>query len=181
MINILINLIAIVVLGIVQVSFLTTWLFPVNSLNLILSVIIFLTVIIDYKKGLWWAFGAGLFLELYSSLIFGITTLSLILVVVAVNFLFNNFFTNRSLYSLLIGLIGSIGYNLIMLGLKLLSLVFGFKVLFFNFDFWSDFFWQPVLNLIILIVIFFTYHISTNRLKNMFLFNPASYENKGKF
>ncbi len=167
--KILIDIIILVALGIVQVSFLSTWLFPINSLNLILSLIIFVTVIVSYKKGLWWAFGLGIFLELYSALPFGIISLSLFFVVILVNFLFSNIFTNRSFYSLLIlGLIGTIFYNLIIFFLYLILLVTNFDVSFFNFNFWIDFIWQPILNAIILSVVFFAYYISTNRL-NIFI------------
>jgi len=175
MINILINSIAIIVLGIIQVSFLTTWQFPVNSLNLILSLVIFLTVLVNYQRGLWWALGGGLFLELYSGYFFGLTTLSLLLTVIGINFLSNNFFTNRSFYSLVIlGIIGTLGYSLTVLSFNFLVLIFGFTILHPGFNFWSQFIWQPVLNLIILVIIFFTYNVSTSRLKSIFLFHSLS-------
>lgn len=166
MIKILTNIIILIALGITQVSFLSTWLFPVDSLNLILSLIIFVTVIISYEKGLWWAFGLGIFLELYSALPFGIISLSLFFVVILINFLFSHIFTNRSFYSLLIlGLIGTIFYNSVMFLFYLILLITDFNVSFFNFNFWLDFIWQPILNVIILSVVFFTCYISTNRLK----------------
>jgi len=170
MTKILINLVTIIVLGIIQVSFLSTWLFPVNSLNLILSLVIFVTVVIDYNKGLWWAFGLGIFLELYSSLPFGLLMMSLFFVVIFINFLFSNIFTNRSLYTLLIlGLIGSVCYNLAVSFFYLLFIVFNYNVEMFKFDLWLQFVWQPILNALILTVVFFTYYISTSRLKNIFL------------
>ncbi|MFA6254521.1 MAG: hypothetical protein WC675_00620 [Patescibacteria group bacterium] len=180
MTKILVNLFSLVILGIIQVSFLTTWLPPISNLNLILSLVIFLTVIINYQKGLWWALGGGLFLELYSGLNFGVTTLSLILVVVEINFLFNNFFTNRSLYSLMIlGFLGSLTYNLLVLIFSLVASAFG--VFSLGINFWLYFFWPPILNLVILAIIFFSYYISTVRLKNIFLFHSSGYETKGKF
>jgi hypothetical protein len=179
MINILINAIFLIALGIVQVSFLSTWPIPISSLNLILISVIFLTVIINYQRGLWWALGGGLFLELYSGLAFGLTTLGLLIMVIIINFLFNNFFTNRSFYSLMIlGLIGTVSYNLIILTLSLIGLLFGLTNFWLSFDFSSQFIWQPIFNLIILAIIFFTYYISTGRLKNIFLFHPSSYEIK---
>jgi len=180
MINVFINLISIIILGIIQVSFLAAWVPPVSSLNLILSLVIFLSVIMNYQKGLWWALGGGLFLELYAGSLFGFTTLSLILVVIGVNFLFNNFFTNRSLYSLLIlGFIGTAAYNLIILFFNLLLIAFGLLESSLEFSFWFQFFWQPIFNLLILFIIFFAYYISTGRLKNMFLSSSTSYEIKG--
>ncbi len=171
MINGLVNLLLIILSVIVQISFLTTWPVPISSLNLILILVIFLTVIIDYHRGLWWALGSGLLLELYIGSLFGITALSLMLMVIIINFLFNNFFTNRSFYSLMIlGFIGTISYNLLMFGFNFLALIFGANLLMFSFDFWFWFFWQPALNLLILAIIFFTYYVSTGKLKNIFLF-----------
>jgi hypothetical protein len=65
-------------------------LIQVDSLNFILSLLIFLTVIVNYQKGLWWALGTGLFSELYSNSFFGIIALSLLATVILINFLFNN-------------------------------------------------------------------------------------------
>jgi|SRR3989344_5460425 len=176
MINLILNFLAVMTLGIIQVSFLTTWPWPVSSLNLILSLVIFLAIIVNYQKGLWFAWGAGLFLELFSNLPFGLLTLSLILTVVGINFLFTNFFTNRSLYSLIIlGVIATLGYNLILFIFTLLLITIGLPISLVGFDFWSEFFWQPFFNLLILIIIFFTYYFSTGRLRNIFLLpNEAS-------
>jgi len=66
MTKIIINFIAIITLGMIQVSFLTTWPKPVSNLNLILSLVIFLILISRYQQGLWWALGGGLFLEIFS-------------------------------------------------------------------------------------------------------------------
>lgn len=170
MMTILFHFLFVFLAVVAQVSFLTTWPQPVSSINLILSLIIFIAVIVSYEKGLWLAFMGGALLELYSGMFFGIATLSLILTVMAINFLFTNFFTNRSLYSLVIlGFIGTTGYNLIVMLLMFLFSIFGGRVNLFNYNFWDYFFWQPLLNLLILSVIFFAYYISSGRLKNIFL------------
>src|SRR3989338_7268749 len=90
-------LILLIVLG--QISFLSTWPQPISNINLLLSVIIFVAVIINYEQGLWWALGGGALLELYSSLPFGAVTLGLVATVIVVNLLFTNFFTNSSYYA----------------------------------------------------------------------------------
>lgn len=171
MTSLLINIFSIIALGIIQVSFLTTWSKPVSSLNIILSLIIFFAIILNYKKSLWYAFGAGLFIELFSGYAFGITTLALILTVVIVNWLFNNFFTNRSFYSLMIlGFIATIVYNL-LITITLFSLALsGRNIIGFEFSFFNQYLWQPFFNLIVLAIIFITYYFSTGRLKNIFLF-----------
>jgi len=175
MIRYVVSVIAVVFLGIFQVSFLTTWPWPVSSLNLILSLIIFLAVIISYPRALGWAFGCGLFLELYSGVFFGLTTLALILTVIAINFLFNNFFTNRSKYSLLIiGFLGTLIYNLIFLLGAAAAYYFNFFRREGLFDLWSIFFWQPIFNLIILMIIFLAYQLTSNRLKSIFLMSGVT-------
>lgn len=173
MISILLNIFSIIALGVIQVSFLTTWPKPVSSLNIILSLVIFFAVILNYKKGLWYAFGVGLFIELFSGYIFGVTTLALILTVVAINWLFNNFFTNRSFYSLMIlGFIATIIYNLLVTITLFILTLAGFSIYGFEFSFFANYLWQPFFNLIVLAIIFITYYFSTGKLKNIFLF-PA--------
>lgn len=171
MISMLLNIFSIIALGVIQVSFLTTWPKPVSSLNIILSLVIFFAIILNYKKSLWYAFGAGLFVELFSGYGFGITTLALILTVIIINFLFNNFFTNRSFYSLMIlGFIATIIYNL-LISITLFSLsIVGQSITGFEFSFFTQYLWQPFFNLVVLSIIFITYYFSTGKLKNIFLF-----------
>ncbi len=179
MIGIAANIFLVLILGIIQVSFLSTWPWPVSSLNLILSLVIFFAVISSYEKSLWLAFGAGLFLEIYSGLYFGLTVSALLLTVIIINQLFSNFFTNRSYYSLMmLGLIGTVAYNFIIMILNFIIYFFKLSPTLIPFDFWAQFFWQALFNLIILTIIFYAYHISTNRLRSFFLFPSAYYENK---
>lgn len=165
-------------LGIAQISFLSTWPAPVNTVDVLLSLVIFITVLISYHRGLWWGFGAGVFLELFSSLPFGVTTLSMLFMVIMVNFLFKNFFTNRSFYSLLLlGYFGTACFNACSLGLHFLTVVIlpsvqGLPTI----DFALLFFWEPVFNLVVLGVIFFTYHVSMGRFKSIFLLTHDSHE-----
>ncbi|NUM25408.1 MAG: hypothetical protein HUU49_02155 [Candidatus Buchananbacteria bacterium] len=169
--RILINIFVVILVGMVQVSFLTTWPRPISSLNLMLSLITFLAVIVSYRQALIWAFVSGLFFELYTALPFGVTSLSLIFSVIAINFLFSNFFTNRSLYSLiLLGFVVSVIYNLLIFLFSLVGVVAFNAVYLFNFDFVSTFFWQPILNVLILGIIFFTFNFSTGRLRNVLFF-----------
>jgi len=171
MISIVLNIFSIIALGIIQVSFLTTWPQPVSSLNIILSLVIFLAIIINYHKSLWIAFGAGLFLELFSGYYFGITTLALLLTVIIVNFLFSNFFTNRSFYSLMIlGFVATVIYNLIIAGFIFGLTIVGFNIINTSFSFFTQYFWQPFFNLVVLAIIFITYYFSTGKLKSIFLF-----------
>lgn len=167
MISLFINFIAIVFLGIIQVSFLTTWPQPVSNLNLILSLVIFLTISSYFRQGLWWAFFGGLFLELFSFKIFGLTTLGLLLTAIIINFLFNNFFTNYSFYSLtILGLIGTLSYNLLTFLGGMVFNLFGLDGLALKAaTFFHYLTWQLILNLVILYVIFFTVHFLKSKLR----------------
>lgn len=167
-IKIFTNLAIILALGMIQISFLSTWPKPISLFNLILILIIFLTLISRYQQGLWLAFGGGLFLDLFSFKIFGLTTLSLILTIILINFLFHNFFTNYSFYSLtILGVIGTLGYNLIVLITKSILIFFGVEALplFSGSMFLQYLVWQLFLNLVILYVIFFIFLFFHSRLK----------------
>ncbi|MDX9892962.1 MAG: hypothetical protein RB292_00920 [Patescibacteria group bacterium] len=177
--KIILNILIIILLGIIQVSFLTTWPFPVNSFNLILSLVVFLVVIVNYHQALWLAFGAGLFLEIYSSSFFGVIVISLLILAMAVNFLFNNFFTNRSSYSLIIlGILGTLIYNLLTTAMDFLVNLFRGEDLLWYYNIWPKLFWQPIFNAIILLVIFYVYYLSTDRLTTSLFFSSNSYEKR---
>ena len=136
MTSFLLNLLAIFLVVIFQVSFISASPWPINNINLILCLVIFFAVLINYQKALWWAFGGGLLMELFSQNFFGLITLGLIITAVILNILFNNFFTNRSFYSLLIlGVIGVIGYNLLKTILGFLLIILGFKFNFYQLSF----------------------------------------------
>lgn len=168
MISFFVNFATIIILGIIQVSFLTTWPLPVRSLNLILSLAIFLIVVNRYRQGLWWAFGTGLFLELFSFEIFGLVVFSLLLTIIIINFLFNSFFTSYSFYSLtVLGLVGTLIYNLLILLGNLIVSFLGLATLIrvFNMAFFSNLVWQLVLNLLILYIIFFIFHFLIGKFK----------------
>lgn len=175
------HILFIALIGIVQISFLSTWPQPISLLNLALSVIIFVTVMIRYSLGLWWAFGLGMMLELYSGLPFGFTVISTLLSVIFVYALFQNFFTNRSLYSLIIlTFLGTSFYSTTILFFNLTSAVFGISVSTVSFDYWTMYFWQPLFNILIVGIIFAAFHFSTNRLKSIFLVSNDFYEKHKK-
>ena len=180
MINFILNFILLLILAIFQVSFLSILPSPINSFNLTLSLVVFVTIIISYQKGLWWALGGGLFLEFYRVSFFGLATISLILTVVIINFLFNNLFTNRSLYTLLLlGFFATICESVLAVTLPLILIIFGWPIIFLEFNFWQNLVWQPILNLLMLIVIFFVYQYSVGKIRNVFL--PLDYyESKNK-
>jgi rod shape-determining protein MreD len=170
--RIIFNIFLILILVILQISFFPLLNYPANNLNLILTVVIFITVILSYRLGFFWAILSGVIIDLYSINSFGIVTLALVATVFGVNILFDNFFTNRSFYSLLmLELIGTVFYNFIVLILNFIFYSFKINVLSFGLDrFWFyNFFWQIILNLILISIIFLFFNLLSKKLKSVFL------------
>jgi rod shape-determining protein MreD len=163
------NTILILLIIILQLSFVKTLPLPLDNLNLVLGVVVFITLI-DYQKALWVAFIFGLLMDIYSFKGFGLMSLGLILVVIIVNLLFKNLFTNRSLFSLLVlGIIATVFFefldfifNHLYFYLKLATYPVTFSVLFFQ-----DLFWQIVLNLVFLVFVFYFYRYLSKSYANL--------------
>jgi rod shape-determining protein MreD len=157
---------------VLQISFFPLLNYPANNLNIVLTVVIFITVILSYRLGFFWAVLSGIIIDLYSINSFGIVTLALVATVLGINILFDNFFTNRSFYSLLIlGLIGTVLYNFIILILKFIFYFLKINNLSPSLNhFWFyDFFWQMILNLVLISVIFLFFNSLSKKLKSVFL------------
>src|SRR3989338_3737958 len=161
------NLIAVIMLGLIQKSFLATWPQPIGSINLIVVLIVFLIVLGSYRQALWWAFGGGLLLELFSFDLFGAQVISLLLMAWLVKTLFNNFFTNYSFYSLtVLGIIGTAVSHGLLFAARLLGTVLdggsqqgsvGAFLLALG--------WQIFIHLVVLYILFFIFHFLIGRLR----------------
>lgn len=170
--KIFLNLFLIIILITFQVSFFPFLDYPVNNLNIILTIIIFITVILNYQLGLYWAAAVGLFIDLYSINNFGVVMTALLVTVICINALFNNFFTNRSFYSLLVlSFLGTLIYNILTLILK-------FPFYFLKMDIVSpipdllwlyNLLWQIVLNITLVSIIFLLFNSLSKKLKSVFL------------
>lgn len=154
MLKLITNLLLILLITILQLSLLP-FLDFLTHLNLTLCSIIFITLA-NYWQGLWWALGAGLILDLYSSLPFGSLTLILLLTTILINFIFKKLFTHRTFPALLsLGLIATLFYQITFLILnyffyliKLTSFITPLNKIYF-----SAFLYQIILNLIFLILL----------------------------
>lgn len=168
MVRRLIQSISIILLAIAQVSLISTWSLPVSGVNIVLCIVIFLTAIASYYQALWWAFIGGLVLELYSFTFFGITIVGMIVTVMVLNFFYTRLFTHYSFYSLtILGLFGTLSYNILIvigrIGLALFDLTpwtptLGGRLL-------AYIFWEVILNMIVLYVIFFIFHFLIGKFK----------------
>ena len=161
------NVVAVMILGVLQKSFLATWPPPIGNVNLVLVLVIFLIVLGSYRQALWWAFGGGLLLELFSFDLFGATVISLLLTAWLVKALFNNFFTNYSFYSLtVLGIIGTVTAQ----GLLLAARMFGTALAGGNQQgsvgaFVLALGWQIFFILVVLYILFFIFHFLIGRLR----------------
>ena len=156
----------------IQISFVQTLPLWLAGLNLVLVVTFFILSLKSLVWGLWWAVGSGFFLDLFSFAPIGVNIISLFLAMLAVNFLLNNFFTDRSLYAFLALIIfATISYEVlkyfilyfISLGnenLHLSSLIVISK----------QEVWQLILNLLLTVILFNSINFMSRKLRPMFLF-----------
>jgi hypothetical protein len=113
---------------------------------------------------------AGLLLDVYSGLPFGVLTAVLFVVAVIVEILFINFFTNFSLYSLVsLGVIAAISYNILFLVVVGLLYFLGY----FDFLPFGDYswkvLWQVFSTIAIMLLTYFVINRSSRQFKPMFL------------
>ncbi len=149
----------IIFFAILQTSFFPLLPYPFNYFNLILPIIFFITVILNYRDGLWFALCAGIIIDFFSFLNFGALTLSMLAAVVFINWLFSNFFTNRSFYSLIIlGFLGNLIYIAGLLFLNFVFFILDTNTALAHFLTLSNFFrllWQILFNVLLLTILFF--------------------------
>ncbi|MFH1173479.1 MAG: hypothetical protein V1692_03030, partial [bacterium] len=154
--KIIINILIVIILVIFQVGLIPALPYPLNNFPLVLGWLIFLAVILDFKSALGQVLGIGFLLEIFSVYPYGLLMASLFLIIVLIRWLFNQFFTNRSYYSLLfLGFIGIIFYQLLILSGSWLFYALNFSVVNngFNLQYLYGLLWQVVLNLVWLTII----------------------------
>jgi cell shape-determining protein MreD len=99
----------------IQGSVLNSFSNIVNRFNLFLFLTIWLFIFYDFRNSLSFALISGVILDIFSFYPFGIFTISFLLMVILADFVWNNFFTNRSIYSFLaLSFILTLFYNLLL-------------------------------------------------------------------
>lgn len=159
-------------LSLFQMSFLSVMPWPLNYLNLILSIIFFVAIILDYWQGLWLALFFGLILDFFSFFHFGTITIVILITLIIIEFLFKNFFTNKSLYSLIVlGFLGNIIYATGLLVFNFLYFIFnvsnGLNKFLTSTNIYG-LFWQMIFNVCILFILFLVYNFLSKKLKSVF-------------
>ena len=103
----------VIFLALWQISFFSEFYAIKNYCNFILIGTVLITTVINYKNGLVFALLAGLILDSYSAYNFGLLTVSLLLPVIIINYLFRKLLARKSIYSLaLLMTISTLAYNL---------------------------------------------------------------------
>lgn len=162
---------AIIILLIIQISFLnplSTGLTPINLILLLLPLLVFQ---MELAPLLWWSLVLGGIMDLIFTSLFGLETVMIISTSIFLHFLFKNFLTNRSLYTfILLTLIGTLTYNLLF---YLTSFLFySLKLIDYALlkdDFWMGLGWQALDNMIIAFFLFLLSHFINQRFRKQFL------------
>jgi len=155
-----------------QLSFISGLPAGFSNVNLILVSLIFISVIGGSKFSVWWAIGAGLFMDILSFLSFGTYLLSLVAIALLIDFSLKKWFTNRSLYTFLaLTILATVSYSILI---KLSSYLMHFLsgsgfILILNEKFWTNELSQLVLNLLSVAVIFYFFNLLSIKLKPVFL------------
>ncbi|MFH1744832.1 MAG: rod shape-determining protein MreD [bacterium] len=99
--KIFLNIIFLITLTALQLSFLNSLPRPFGNFSLVIIVLIFMLGLRDDWLAIWWAAGVGVLFDFFSFYPFGIYIVSFSAMILLTKFLLVNFITNRSLYSFL--------------------------------------------------------------------------------
>jgi len=146
----------------------------INCLNIIIVVIVFILFFININYAIIYSIAFGLFLDIYSPAWFGANLLALFFVVYVINFAFNHILTNKSFYTLLgLSFVATLVYNVVLLIYKLLYFVFFAESLNnlqkISFIWANNLFWQLILNLCLVMIVFIIAHYFTRKFKTIFI------------
>lgn len=167
----IINAILLIFAALFQISFLNNQVIFLKEFNLILILIIFVSLL-DYKYGLYCIFFSVSILELYSPYPFGLLFFSYFFTFLAVIWLFRNFFTNKSLYSLIIiGLLGILCYNTLLYTLNEAFFLLNISKIsiILNTRYFIDLACQVICNLISLSILFIFFRTISKRMRAVFI------------
>lgn len=138
--------------------------------NLIFIILIFLVLLSDLKAVLAFSIFSGTVLDIYSGLPFGVFLLSFFLVAAILHFLFVNFFTNRSFYTLIfLGFIGILSYHVFFFLISGFLYLAGGNDFFFSSSYWFLVLSQTISTLAIIALVFSVINRVSKKFKPMFL------------
>lgn len=168
--KILISTIIISFIAVIQITFMGSFGDYFASFNLLLSIIIILLFLIDFKWVVYFTIISGLVLDIYSSLPFGIFMFSMFFSISISYFLLLNFFTNRSFYSVIfVGLSAILSFNVIFLIFSVITYLFGFSDFYIDKSYWFKLAYQMINTSIILSVLFVIINLFSRKFKPNFV------------
>lgn len=144
-----------------------------SNINLLLLFLVFYLAFFGLKPSLYYAFFIGIVFDILSFNFFGVHTIAFLASIFLLNFFLVNFFTNKSLYSFLaLNLLAVIFYSFIFKIIILVKNLFfqeQLELFFLNLDFWINFSYQVIGNLILTILLFYIVNFTTKRFRLAFL------------
>ncbi|MFA5359066.1 MAG: hypothetical protein WC310_04605 [Patescibacteria group bacterium] len=164
--------ILVIITTLFQLSFIEALPVPWNHFNVVVPLLFFFTLMINYRLGLWSAMISAMVLEMYSPLVFGNILLPLIFSLILINFVFSLLFTNRSLFSLLIlSSVGFVCFNFLNFIYVNIFYYFGISNLEISLTggYLSGVFLQLFFSIIFLGVLFTLLRIFSKRFRSVFL------------
>lgn len=170
MIKVILKILLVLFVIIFQISFISNFDLLRTKINFILILLTFFTLLFNFQQTLFWGVFSGYFLDYYSSLPFGLISLSLLVSIVIIYFLFENYFTNRSLVTLVL-LIASatLAFHLSLTFFSYIFSVFGWLDFHFTVEQTITILIQIFLNALIAVFIYIIYTILNDRFKQNFL------------
>jgi len=166
------NAILIFIFAIIQFGLITALPGFFGQIDLFVAALIFVLAMFGYRTAFWWAFSFGIICDIMSFLPFGVYLVAFIVLLAGINFLLNNFFTNRSLYSFLALAVFSIFvFKLIVYATSEIFYFWGLSgaKLDFSRAFWLNEFYYLFVNLIFITIVFYAVNYVSRRLKPAFL------------
>ena len=166
----LLYLVFILIVSLFQITLFKGYGLFLKDLNLIIVILVVLINLMEFKHVLWFVIISGLVMDIFSGLPFGVFLTVELLVAIALETLFLNFFTNRSFYSLLImGIMGIIFYNILFIATTGFLYLAGLSNFFISLNYWQSFLRQLLGAIIILIISFYLINSLSRRFKPIFL------------
>jgi rod shape-determining protein MreD len=161
--KIIINISAILFVAMCQIAFVAGLPDIFNRINIAVIVLVFILSFSNLRLALYWALLLGIVIDVYSFFVFGTYLLLFLIVTLCAYFLFINFFTNRSLYSLVaLSILSSILFKLLLFFSSFLVYSFGLKDYFLQIDLQRELKTVVVESLLAVLFFYFFNYVNKN-------------------
>lgn len=168
--KVLLSIIVIALIVIAQVTFFGSFNTYWSSFNLILAILVILIFLTDFNNTMFFVIVAGVLLDTYSSLPYGIFLVSLFVAAVSCKIVFSNILTNRSFYSvMLMGLVSLVSFYITFLMVSGLSHFIGLSDFYINGRYFIGMLYTFINTLIILAMLFGVVHSLSRSFKPNFI------------